>query len=94
MKTDNVLDINWNGLDKRFNFAAMNSDGRVKLFTVIPEIFAVTDSTGFWSVPYIPHSGITEWGVTYSTDGESILKEPVNWSETLTERPDTRCAAN
>ena len=79
MEASNMLDIKWDEVDPKFNFAAMDSNGWVCLFTEFP---LVNPYFGSWH-----GSSALDRGVTYNRDGHSILKKQVNWKETLTERP-------
>ena len=82
MNVTNNLNINWNEVNPKFNFAAMDITGAVMLYTECPEIDDPKQSIGGWWVPFIP-----DWGICHTSDGRSILKAPVDWKDTLTERP-------
>ena len=77
MNITNVLNINWGMVDPKFNYAAMCSLRTVWLFIECPEIIHLKDTIGFWYKP----------GSIYTLHGELILKEQVDWAQTLTERP-------
>ena len=77
MNVTNNLNINWNVIDPKFNFAAMDSNGWAMLYAERPEIVGSE-----WQEHSFPHTG-----TFYFLYGKSILKAPVDWKETLTARP-------
>ena len=83
MNVTNNLNINWSKIDPKFVFAAMDSNGWVMLYREHPEIDDPNFSIGGWCVPSTP-----DWGVRYTCYGKSLLTEQVDWTETLTQRPD------
>ena len=82
MEVSNMLDIVWVKVDPKFNFALMGSSGKVLLFSERPELIESKESLGGWRLAYILGSVDI-----YTSDGEALLKEPVDWKETLTARP-------
>ena len=95
-----MLNIDWDKVDPKFNFVAMNSNAAVKLFFGRPELVERPKGTGFWYEQLflewgLRHSGHgkeilkeqVDWGVRYTPDGNLILKRSVDWRKTLTQRP-------
>ena len=82
MNVTNNLNINWDKVHPKFKFAAMDEDESVMLFAECPKIEDPKYSLdGRWVIT------IPTWAICYTRDGNSILKEPVPWSQTLTARP-------
>ena len=81
MKVTNNLNINWNEVNPKFNFAAMHFSGAVVLFEEHPELVDTKEFFGFWRLVSREH-----FGVLYSHDGKSLLKEYKHWRQTLTKR--------
>ena len=79
MNVTNVLNIDWDKVDPEFNFATMDEGGSVWVFRERP---VLNDIYGYWC-----GSSTLDIGFRYTRDGKSILKEPVKWKDTLTERP-------
>ena len=78
----NALDINWDDINPRFKFAAMDSNGTVLAHTERPEIYESKDYFDGWRVPSTPG-----WCMCHCCYVKASLKEPLDWRETLTERP-------
>ena len=88
MKVTNALNIDWtknwgpSGVPPEFKFAAMNPDGSVVLFTERPVVVDIGDFANYWWDTYNKARG-----VKHDRVDPSVLKEPLDWRETLTERP-------
>ena len=82
MRVTNALNLNWDEVSPEFRFAAMDEDGTVKLFSELPELYENPSSSRTWQIPCV--LGI---GVCCTFHGKALLKAPVRWEETLTERP-------
>ena len=77
MKVTNVLVIDWDKVNPKYRFAGMNSIGMVLLFTERPKKLVFG-----WG-----RRSTLDLCIRYITEGESILKDRINWKKTLTARP-------
>ena len=102
MNVTNNLNINWDDIDQIFKFAAMDGRGWVRLFIERPNPCLVEIAESRWGLLFSDHpvadkpKGLLggwwdpsneDWGVIHISDEASILKAPVDWKDTLTERP-------
>ena len=82
MNVTNILNINWDVIDPKFNFATMSALGSVMLFTERPEVVAPDRLHRGWWVP-----SIQDWGTFYDDNGEAYFNDILDWTQTLIERP-------
>ena len=82
MNVTNLIDIDWDDIDPRLKFAAMDEDGWIWLYTECPEIIEAEHPFGYW----YGHSTVV-CGTFYFLHVDPSLKEQIDWKNTLTERP-------
>lgn len=73
------LNIPWDWIDRAYNYAAMDRDGSVWLFT-----HTVVHSESQW---YSQAGDYELESFEFDTISEDVVKQDVNWKTSLTERP-------